>query len=191
MYRRILAGLIGLAVAGDVAAGRLDLNVSDESVYGQLGTEVGYSLFGPDEAGGSYLYGGFLYNEDRHRAFHVGIEAEGQFRDVPLEIALGPRLYYVRLDSDTDGGAGTLGTRMRLAPNEWQGLGVSLGGYFAPRILSFSDLERLTEWDVRVDYQLFPRGMIYVGYRELRVRLDNGGSGKVDDTFHLGFRISF
>lgn len=191
MQRQILAGLIGLMAAGSAMAGRLDMNVSDETVFLQGGTEIGYSLFGPDEQGDTRVYGGLLYNEDRHRAFHLGLEAEGRFRDVPLEIALGPRLYYVRMDSDTEGGAGTLGGRLRFAPDAWNGLGLSAAGQFAPKVLAFSDLERLHEWDVRVDYQLFPRGMIYAGYRELKLRDEDEGSRTVDDAFHVGFQIEF
>lgn len=195
-YRRMLAPLLSLTLAvgaaGAAQAENLDLNVSDESVR--------IALSGPLRFGeGQARYDvGYLYSDDRLvdlHTVHAGLLISGDAgaRGADAYAGLGLRAALV----DTDAGSGaavTVGGEFELRLPDFNRIGLYGYGYIAPKVLSFSDLQRYSEWALSVDYEVIRNASVYVGYRQVRAGFKdvNGGSGfRVDSGAHLGLRLEF
>lgn len=194
MMRRVLAmgagiGLLGTLAAPAALAQSLDINLSDESARILYATRMATGQHGHSE-----VEVGFMYNEDRNAALTAGLHVFNRSLagPSPASLGLGGRIYGVTHDDPSaDGIALALGGQGRWAPAELGGFGLGAHFYYAPRIVSFLDADRITEYGVRLDYQLMPQAFVYLGHRDIRMKLENGATRTVDRGAHLGFRVLF
>ena len=70
-------------------------------------------------------------------------------------------------------------------------LGITAYGWYAPKIISFGDFDQNTEFGVMLDYEVIRDAALFVGYREIRFELDDAGEDKVDDSIIAGLRLEF
>ncbi|QKT03265.1 hypothetical protein HUS23_05310 [Ectothiorhodospiraceae bacterium 2226] len=178
-----LAGASVLAAPGAMARS-LDVNLSDESARVLYSTRMATGEYGHSD-----VEFGFMYNEDSNAAVTAGLHIFNHGLAGPNYLGLGGRIYGIQTD-DADGLALALGGQGRWAPPELGGVGLGGHLYYAPRIVSFLDADRVQEVGVRLDYQLIPHAFIYVGHRDIRMKLSNG-TERVDRGAHLGFKLLF
>ena len=78
------------------------------------------------------------------------------------------------------------------AMQRWTLIAVVSGiGYFAPNILSFSDLKSYSEYALDVEFEVVRAAAVYLGYRRVNVKPEPNGPSNADDGAHLGLRLSF
>ena len=181
------ATLLCALAATPVVADDIDINLHDDAIRGT------YTAALPSTNG---LNGeaGLLYTEDKannsESMVHVGVSVSGEnwSKSGTFDIAMGARAVYAN-PGDLDMLALAFGGRLRFVPLPRLGVGGHF--YYAPDITSFLDIDEYKEIGVRVDYQVLPRVLVYLGHR--RVTVDFGGSTDwdLDDEAHVGFKMMF
>lgn len=185
---RIIRGFLIAGWAGSAFAGSADVTLSDQSARFTYSSGVAGSQ-------DLNLDLGYLYNTDSTHLVTLGVQVVGQSNDVSgLSAGIGGRIYAASARPENVGKhdlmAVALGTDIRYKlPDKPLALGVY--GYFAPKIVSFLDAERLSEFGLRAEYQILPQSFVYVGYREIKAAIENGPDITVDDGAHVGLRIQF
>lgn len=187
----VLAGASAL-LSSWAQADSLDLNLNDDSM--RLSYEADMSR----SSKGLMFDAGYYYNDyqDSNRSdadlVHLGLHVTGDnwSQAGVFNIKVGGRLIYTELTSQLDVMALGLGGEVRFSPVHRLGLGVN--AYYAPRIATFMDGERYSEFGATIDYQLLKQAYVYVGYRQIDVEIE-GVSQKVelDDSGHLGLKLVF
>ena len=182
---RALLAVPFLLFGSGVLADSFDINLSDDSIHAVYGRTFGA---GEVTAGAFYVDKG---NDDPW-AVHLGLLVSGEPRSTASrsEAGLGARLYFASAGSN-DAAALALGGQFRWFPGDGP-VGVGAYGYVAPDIVTGLDAKRLWEAGARVELEAV-RGTahVYLGYRRLELRLDNGTDVTVDKGGHVGVRIAF
>lgn len=188
---RISILTLSFVFAANVSADALDINLNDDS--GRMTYEF---VTGDAEVPVSALYG----NDEktgRYWAVSGGLQVSGDdfIGETLIEGSLGVNAYAVDTD-DFEILALALGGIAGFYPNNSR-FGFHFGGYYAPAFTTGLDGERFWEARVRADFKLFDRARIYIGYREMRARLEsngldaNGTEETIDKGGHGGIEISF
>ena len=63
--------------------------------------------------------------------------------------------------------------------------------YGAPKASTFGDFEGWLEYAVGVDYQVLKGASVYLGFRQVKVDVENFGNFTVDSGWHFGLRLNF
>ena len=189
MMKQALAFVVLALTATGVRAERLDINLSSETLRATFDAPL------PSETlGGLYEFGG-LMGERRGVEFqqaHLGLLVTGDAgaRDANVVAGLGGRVFLLGGDGADGGGLG-LGGMVDARLPSFNRIGVIAYGYFAPEASTFGDLEGWAEYAVSLDYQVLKGASIYVGWRQLKVDVEDFGNYTVDTGFHGGLRLSF
>jgi hypothetical protein len=187
MPLRHLIAACSLIIAGSAAAETFDMNLSSDSAQLKYGTLVGGSTYGRTE-----ISTGFLYNEDDNSLFELGlhvVDVAGS-KSPGLTLAVGPKLYYATTD-DGDSIALGLGARMQYKLPEIKRLVIGASLYFAPSVTTFKDGENFFEGGLTLEYELLPTANAYIGFRNIRTRLEDHGSTVIDKGGMAGLRFTF
>ena len=183
MYRRTSIAVLLLFFSQGSLADSFDINVSDDSV------EMTYAhAFRSAEA--SF---GALYNDDQDDWLaEVGLVSLGskQSAQSRSDVGLGGRIYAASA-SDNDVLALALGGQFTWFPGN--GI-IGVGGYFfyAPDILTGGDSENFWDAAVRLEFEVIRQSAtVYLGYRKIETRLDNGPDVTLDKGANIGLRIRF
>ena len=186
--RNLLTGLVALllAVPATVAlAAEVDLSVNADAARLTVAVPIGNNLL----VDGSYLY----HSDHGHVpsiAGHVTGAASGTD---PLWAGLGVRLSYVNNDrgSEEDGTALGMGGFARYTLPQYDR--ISFGGslYYAPKVLSFGDVEEFFEYGAWAGYAVIKQADVYLGWRRVRADFKNDDTKSIDSGFHIGFRARF
>ena len=97
--------------------------------------------------------------------------------------------YFSDIDSH-DGASLALGGFINYRAPQLKRVNFVAHGHYAPGITSYMDTERFSEYGVAIEYSLLPQADIFIGYREIKVE-EEFREFKIDDSGHLGLRISF
>ena len=179
-----------LAVTGAAHAGGLEINLSGQSgEFSYLHSTT--SLV----QGGLDLGVGFFYNQRGDtmvtgRVMSLGQQASyGQ----PIQLGVGAKAYVVNLDSgESLGGIGLGGRIGYVVPSSISPVAWIAEGYFAPTVTSFGKADRLLELLTRVEIEITPTALGYIGYRLTSVRVAGENSDvELDDNMHIGVRFVF
>lgn len=192
---RRVRGLAGMAamvlLAGTAQAEIVDLSLGDNSVraalYGPLSRMV-------DDTKGQYDIGVIVRSKHKDDLFvaHVGalVTGDAGAQQFDLAAGLGVRGVYIGGDHDS-GGAVALGGQAEVRYPGYERFGLLVYGYYAPEILSFGEFDQYYEIGTALDYQVIKNASIYIGYRNVNLKLENGGEITADNGLHGGFRLSF
>ncbi|HMC13532.1 MAG TPA: YfaZ family outer membrane protein, partial [Gallionellaceae bacterium] len=80
---------------------------------------------------------------------------------------------------------------VRYSPPTASQLGFAGEYHYAPQILTFGDAVRYAEVDVRIEYELAPQTLVYVGYRRITFGIKNAPAVVVDNGGLIGFKLAF
>ncbi len=187
---RKAAAILCLALVAATSAwgDSLDLAFNDESA--QLRYDL---LVNQDYYGKSLLKARFLYNDDEEtRLGSLGFAFVGEPGNIPgLELGVGVDLDGGRTDPGEDILALAVGALFAYAPPSLGGLGLSARGYYAPRIFSLLDVERLVESEVRLGFAITPKISLHVGYQNIRADVEDHGWWTIDEGVRAGFTAQF
>jgi hypothetical protein len=172
--------------AAQAQADGLDINLNDDSgrityLFSAGDAEVPISaLYGNDQKTGRYW------------ALSGGLQVAGDsfFGNTLMVGALGANAYAVDVE-DFEILALGLGGRVGFYPNNSR-FGFHFGGYYAPAFVTGLDGETFWDARLRADFKLFDQASIYIGYRELRAKLEASGQEiTIDKGAHGGIDIKF
>lgn len=180
--RRSLVFPLIFGLSGPVLAQSLEVGLSDDTARVRYSTSMWGQQYGRLE-----LDTGLLYTADHYLIGHAGLLVYNDSWDSPLELGVGGRVYFADAD-DTYGGL-ALGGRFRFGPQSWRGLGIGGHFFYAPEIVSFGDAENLTDFGLRVDYELMPQARLFVAYQKLEAEHELGGDVEIEDSTTFGVEI--
>jgi len=181
---------LGLALASGAArAENLDINLSDSTLRGVYGVPMTGRL------GGDLEFGALL-GERSDRSFqqlHAGLLVTGDAgaRDATVTAGIGGRLFVLNGEGGADGGGLALGGMVDARLPAFNRLGVIGYGYGAPSASTFGDFDGWYEYAVSLDYQVLQGASVYLGWRQVKVDVDGGGTYTADTGFHFGVRLNF
>ncbi len=172
-----------------VSAQEIDLSLSKDTALLSYTMPINYSAAGRTDADF-----GLLYTEDNDMLVMAGIAMSGEAgSQVPgLDGGVGFKFYGVSMDNGADIGAVALGGMLKY---ELPGLNrVSLVGAlnYAPNITTFGDADRLWDFNARVEFEVLPAAIVYLGYRDVGARMDiNKLDIDLDKGAHIGLKMAF
>lgn len=201
----LLAGPMIALASVPAAAGGLDLALSDETA--NIAVLLNARRISDGE-GSELTVGGFI-NETGDSLVHASLMARGRsqlprsqyllaagFKVIGGEVEIDderlPAEAATTAESSERVGAVALGFQagLLLSPSR-NPVEVSLEGFVAPSITSFSDAERFSELVARLQVEIIPQASAYVGFRRMRFDTEDYEGIRVDDSGHVGLKISF
>jgi hypothetical protein len=196
VIKRVIA-VLGLAIAAPAAqAEALDINLSGQTLRATYAGPLS-NLF-PRLNG--LFDAGVLYGDADGRNFmqaHGGLLVTGDAgaNKANVTAGLGGRIAVLNDDDGilrkTSGGALALGGMAEARLPAYNRIGAVLYAYGAPKASAFGDLEGYLEYAIGIDYQVLRDASLYLGYRQLKVDVQNQGETTVDNGWHLGLRLNF
>lgn len=173
------------AQAFSFAPGSLEANINNDT----LQVEYDRPMTGTSNL---HTNASLLYTEEHEDSALVGtlglqgVETDGR----TFRAAIGGRLYLMDAPGLDAGVALAVGGLFyHVLPGAQR---VSMGGYgwYAPKVTSFGDTERVYELGGRVAYRAIQNTDVFLGYRHLNLKTDQG-SGTLEKGLHVGFRLNF
>jgi len=154
--------------------------------------------------GGSELaIGGFLNEAGDNIAF-ASLMAHGvrKLPDQQYNLAAGVKLVAgdIEIGEDFEDDAGDSESVGALAlgfkagfviPSRQNPMEISVSGFMAPNITSFSDAESFSEFDARFQVEIIPQALTYIGYRRMRFDTNDYNNIRLDRSVHLGIKLTF
>jgi hypothetical protein len=144
--------------------------------------------------GGSELALGFFYNDADDYLGQIGLMQRRQASEKnPLTLGVGVKTYFGQLDiPNQDIVAIAVGGEVRYTFPGVMPMAVYLTVHYAPKITSFSDTEEIIDNNIGFQVEVLPQTVAFVGYRNLKLDLDNGSKYDMDDNrVHVGVRLTF
>jgi hypothetical protein len=184
-------GLLGCAAVA--SAQTLDLNLSNDSAL------LRYIVQDLDSTGlgNKEVDLGLVYATDDVilGMFGAQLVAEAGSRSPGLDAGLGLKLFGANAEVDNEDDASlfavTVGGQLRFIPPPWPRFGVSLQGFFSPDVVTFGDADKFGYLSAALEFRVIPQAMVYVGYREIRAGIEDGGTETLESGGHLGFQLDF
>jgi len=198
--KRIVSTLVQLASAGGLlgcaaiaSAQTLDLNLNNDSAL------VRYLVRDQDSTGigNKEVDLGFIYATDDAilGMFGAQLVAEAGSRSPGLDAGLGLKLFGASAEVEGQDDASlfalTVGGQLRFVPPPWPRVGASLQGFYSPDVVTFGDADRFSYLSAALEFRVLPQAEVYIGYREIRAGLEEGGTETVESGGHLGFQLDF
>jgi hypothetical protein len=193
--KKFLAAAVFLALpalpAVQAQASTFELSLNDDSVQARLAGTITQ-----DQNGSSALTARALYNDKKRATLgSAGVEFTGVLHQMPgFTIGFGAEVSGGRV-KDRQGNqnlvALTPGAKLNFQSPGLPGLGFQARISYAPRILSFSDLERMFETGLRASYAITPGIEIFTEYQYLRGKFEDVGNKTIDEAIRLGFMARF
>lgn len=173
-------------------ADTVDFNLRDTSAQFQY-----ISSLGTDPLGHTKFHAGLLYVNRNNKLGDFGLLVQDELGDnAPgFSVGVGVKGLVAKVTGNSpfvnSTSAIALGGLVRYSPPATQRLGIVGELYLSPNIVTFGDANRYTETNVRVEYEVIPQAVAYVGYRRIQFGLNNRPSVILDEGVNLGVKISF
>jgi hypothetical protein len=127
--------------------------------------------------------------------FGAQLVAEAGSRSPGLDAGLGLKLFGASAEVEGQDDASlfalTVGGQLRFVPPPWPRVGASLQGFYSPDVVTFGDADRFSYLSAALEFRVLPQAEVYIGYREIRAGLEEGGTETVESGGHLGFQLDF
>lgn len=192
MWLRVIQVLLFCMVSATVRAEGVVAMLSGGSARFFYSTQMWGQQATPVE-----LETGLMFNEDDNYLVNLGMMLRNDNLDSPVIITLGGRSYFAsvnEVDTNTNYkvAALALGFEVLFVPDNLGGLGIGFDYYYAPDILAAGDAQGVSEYGLKVDYQLTPQSNIFVGYQKIQADIkDIDRNVDIEKGFVLGFGIRF
>lgn len=158
----------------------IDMNIGDDSFRLTYAFAVDRNLV--TDLGVMHLEGEGR-NRDDELAFHAGLNVTSG------NIRFGGRAFLVS-PGDFDTLSVGFGGQGRFALSKHVGLGGHF--YYAPEATSFIDGKGYYEYRVNVDFKIKRSAYLYLGYRNVKVRIENRNNKvELNDDVIFGFKVYF
>lgn len=187
--RFAIALLICIATVPGARAAGLALSLSEET--GEFTYFLGSRGF---LEGGIDIGLSALYNRREDILLSAEIISLGQQAEFgqPWQLGIGMKLYGLRLEDDREMSAIALGAKLAyIIPSNIAPTAFVAEAFFAPSITTFNDAERLFELRSRLEIEITPTALGFVGYRLITTRITEGADDvEIDDNVHVGIRFN-
>ncbi len=194
--RRIVpAVLIALSTMATVStpalADTVDINLRDTSAQFQY-----ISSLGRDPLGNTKFHMGVLYVNRNNMLGDFGLVVQNELGDnAPgFSVGVGIKGLVAKVSNgpiNNNTSAIALGGLVRYSPPATRRLGIVGEVYVSPNIVTFGDANRYLEANARLEYEVIPQAVAYIGYRTIQFGLNNQPNATLDEGVNLGVRISF
>ncbi len=189
MLSRSLVSISLLALSSGAFADAVDINLRDTSAQLQYKAALGGTNLGKSE-----LDFGAIYNQNNNLLGEVGLLVKDDVGgNAPgLSAGIGLKALSARIaTANINASALALGGMLRYSPPAERRLAFVGQLYYAPSIITFGSANNYLETGARVEYELIPQAVVYLGYRNIAFNLNNRGSNTFDSGFNIGARMSF
>jgi YfaZ precursor len=138
---------------------------------------------------------GYLHHTDQVDIGSAGLQVMGDSNPAgsPFIFAVGGKLFFISPKQNNVGNGTVLGLGGRFSYT-WPSYNrFKIGGelYYAPNIVSFNNADRYLQYSVNAGYEILHNADLYVGYRHISAAFTNTGTITLDNTFMVGFNLSF
>lgn len=192
MLKHYFAALSLAAASSAALADALDINLSNNTAQFQFGTGSPTGTQGKTD-----LHAGVLYNNNNSLLVNAGILVVNQQESAPgLSIGAGVEAVVATVKDNpptrSNASAIALDLMARYSPPNVGKLGFAGEFHYAPRIITYGDANRYSQFGARVEYEISPQMLVYVGYRKTTFGIKNGARDDVvDNGAHLGIKLGF
>jgi hypothetical protein len=184
--RRILAFIL-LAASTAALADAFDINMNDTSVQLQYAAAMGRANLGKSE-----LHFGYLYTSDKNSFGDLGVFVKDEVGSSVPGVSVGVGIKgLIAHAKNYDASALAVGGLVRYAPFPDKRFGISGLVYLSPNIVTFGDADRYVETSAKLDYEIIPQAVAYLGYRKIAFNLKNSTDATLDEGVIIGVRVSF
>lgn len=164
-------------------ASQVDLDINDETVHIAIASQPSRKNLN--------LSASILHHEDDGDVYAIGAFVQSPINNrQDLHGALGGRLYYMDADGPDGYGLG-LGGEIGFKIPQITDLSLHAELYYAPKVLTFNDVDRFIDTSIRLKYRVLEQGSIYVGYRKQEVDIEHGDKTDIDKGAHIGISLQF
>jgi hypothetical protein len=174
-------------------ADTIDLNLRDSSAQFQYISSMGH-----DALGKSVFHLGVLYADSHNVLADFGLFVKDELGgNAPgFSVGVGIKGLAAKVTSSdnithNDASAVALGALVRYSPPSIPRFGVVGVAYLSPNILTFGDADRYVETQARMEFEVIPQSVIYLGYRNIYFGLKSQPDATLDEGTYIGVRISF
>jgi hypothetical protein len=195
--RRIVAlSLLSISTMATVSttamADTIDINLRDTSAQFQYKSSMGRDALGKTE-----FHVGVLYVDKNNLLSDFGLLVKDELGDnapgFSVGIGIKGLVAKVKGNNPTTSNASALalGGLVRYSPPATERLGIVGEVYLSPNIVTFGDANRYVETGVRMEYEVIPQAVAYIGYRRIAFGIKTQSDTILDEGVNLGVRISF
>lgn len=188
MRKIFISGILTCLITFSAQATSLEVTLNDDSVQAQAGLTLN-----EDSYGTSILTVRGLYDdEESTKLGSAGFDFMGRLGNVPgLEVGVGAQVYSAKTDRSLDLLTLGIGVRATFTPPLLQGFGIKGKAFYAPKILSGLDAERLIETGADVFYAITPKVRVLLGYQLIRASFEKVSTRNIDEGARIGFEARF
>lgn len=192
MFRRFIT--IGLFIASPLAcADALDISLNNNAVAIGFFTGAGAMVQGNSE-----FHIAATYNDSMNTLAEAGMLVKGDEGDSSgASLAVGAKVLAGMIKNYAPGttqnvGAIAIGGELGFVAPASKQLSVGLYYFGGPKITTFGDANRSSQWGLHGDYEVAPGTKVYVEYRETDFGLTSTGqTATVDSGTYLGVKLAF
>jgi hypothetical protein len=179
----LTASILGSSIVNASSAG---VSLTNDTVKGDINLNMG--TFGVDA--------GMSYDKDESLSTaHIGLNVEdSEGARGPLQISIGARLYAIDADRKQDDDvslAVALGGWYRYTIPEANRISIFGSLYYAPEVLSFTDLDHFYTYELRTEYMTMRNARIYLSYGNTMVIYDDKSRKEANSGFSVGATVDF
>jgi len=184
LARRLTLAALAASAVPAFAGGSLDLSLADTTA------RIGWDATRMDT--GLHLNLALLHESEQGQVASGGVHVvDVRNPGSDLYIGVGANAYGVFSD-DYDGAAIGVGGFVRYNFPFNRDFGVSGHAYYAPPVVSFSEVENMFDADLRLHYNILPTAHVYTGFRQVSVSFeDRENRFKMADGLHFGLKLNF
>ncbi len=197
LLRRIVAlSLLSVStmvtVNTSAMADTVDINLRDTSAQFQYKSSMGRDALGKTE-----FHLGVLYVDKNNLLSDFGVlvkdELGGNAPGFSVGVGIKGLVAKVKGDNPTTSNASALalGGLVSYSPPAIPRSAIVGQVYLSPNIVTFGDAERYVEAVARMEYEVIPQSVVYLGYRRIGFGIKNQPYTILDEGVNLGVRISF
>jgi hypothetical protein len=180
-----------MLIAGSAMADMLDVNLNNNTAQFQYSTASGVNSQGKAD-----IHAGLLYNNAKSLLANVGIMVTNGLEASPgTSVGIGMEALVANIKDNpgitSNSTALALDAIVRFSPPTAPQVGFAAELHYAPKILTFGDAVRYSQGIVRVEYELAPSSVVYLGYRRTSFGIKNAPAAQLDSGIHVGFKLAF
>ncbi len=181
-----------LIASSTVLADTVDITLRDTSVQLQYKTSMGRDALGKAE-----FHAGVLYVNKNNMLGDFGLLVKDELGDKApgFSVGVGLKGVIAQVSGNTSTAnnvsALALGAMVRYSPPTISRLGFVGQMYLSPNIITFGDADRYVETGARIEYEVIPQAVVYLGYRRIAFDLKSEPRATLDEGATVGVRMSF
>ena len=180
--------LLTVSILGSslVNASSASVALTNDTVKGDINLNMG--TFGIDA--------GMSYDKDESLSTaHLGLNVEdSEGATGPLQVGIGARLYAIEADrkqEDDVSLALALGGWYRYTLPEANRLSIYGSLYYAPEVLSFTNLDHMYTYELRAEYMTMRNARVYLSYGKTTIVYDDNARIEANKGLSIGATVDF